>query len=180
MSVVRMVGLASDRQVQIASGSLRATVARGGEAETTATGTDTKAVDSALDKLTAFIPSEIIAFYLTGVAMFTNTAATGVTPPPDETYIKWILFFVGSGLIPVIMLISYCLKVKKQTPVPPRGVMFVLFIFALISFAAWVAVTPGTPFETITPYATKIGGLAVIPLAAIMWGIAELCDAVPK
>ena len=55
-----------------------------------------------------------------------------------------------------------------------------LLLFAPVAFVAWTAALPGTPFLSLTPRPTAIGGWAVIILALVMYKVADLKDVVPK
>jgi len=133
------------------------------------TGVAKKSVESALEKITAFIPSEVIGLYVSGVAIFS----------PQEAQTKWGIFFICLALIPAFMSLDYMLRKKRQAPIANRKTNAVLFIFAGAAFTAWAAALPDTPFLSFSSRASQIGGWAVILLAAFMYKVAELLDVAP-
>jgi hypothetical protein len=135
-----------------------------------------KTLDSAMEKITAFIPSEVIGSYV---------AVLGILSPQTDVG-KWIIFGICLLLIPIFMLLGYLAKKKQaekdqKTTLPPNtqhtGILLVL---AAVAFVAWAMALPGTPFLSITAHATAIGGASVIILTTIMYKIADLFDLVPK
>jgi hypothetical protein len=161
MSIGQMYGLAVQRQVERTKP----------EGERTRDATDaTRMVDSALERITAFIPADVIGLYVSGIAIFSPLSAVG----------KWWIFFVCLAFIPVVMLISYLQRKKRGLPTPQYKVLLLLLVFAGVGFATWAAAMPETPFLSLHTAANKIGGFLVIPLAFVMYGIADICDALPK
>ena len=127
-----------------------------------------------MEKVTAFIPSEVIGAYV---------ALSGLLAPlykSDEFKWKWVLFFICLGLIPIVMALSYALRRKDGLPTPKLFINLVLLILALVAFIVWVAALPGTPFTVYSPNVTVFGGGAVIVLAILMYPIAKLLDAAPQ
>jgi len=53
-------------------------------------------------------------------------------------------------------------------------------IFAAVAFIVWSMALPGTPFASLFPRATTIGGVAVIIVTSFMYKLADLLDLVPK
>jgi|SRR5215471_13713778 hypothetical protein len=165
MSIARMYDLAAEREQERTKPAADvAAEAAGAEVEAK------KTVESALEKITAFIPTEIIGLYVAGLGIFTPQTAAG----------KWWVFFVCLALIPVFMVIGYFQKKKHKLPIPKLGVLLLLVAFAAVAFVAWAAAMPATPFLSLNSYATQIGGFIVVPLAFVMWGLADIFDALPK
>jgi hypothetical protein len=130
-------------------------------------------LDSAMQKITAFIPSEVVGIYI---------AVFGILAPAEtDNVMKWWIFGICAGLlIPFFIGIGYLAKKKKREPIPTVPVLLTLLVCALIAFAAWACALPDTPFQQVFgDSATRYGGGAVIVLAAVLYKIAELFDAVP-
>jgi hypothetical protein len=128
--------------------------------------------DSAMEKLTKFIPTEVIAIYV---------AAVGILAPLGDTG-KWWIFFICLGLIPILIVISYYQQKKKQKAEARSNsrIAVLLMLFALVAFTAWACALPETPFLVFTPLAVKIGAVAVLVLAALMNPLADLLGILPK
>lgn len=162
MSIATMIGLGVRRQWE--KTEPQAAAAAGGDE------TVTKTAESAMEKVSAFIPSEVIGIYIAGLGILSPTTDAG----------KWWIFGVSLALIPIVMLLNYLIQKKRaDTPLGPRA-SFILFIFAVAAFVAWAAALPSTPFLSLSEYATNIGGWSVIILAAVMYKAAEFLDIVPK
>ena len=125
--------------------------------------------DSYMQKIAAFIPSEIIGIYVAGLGIFS----------PDTDYAKWLLFGICIVLIPIIMWLDFLVQKKKEADKLSGKIKFVLLIFALVAYVAWTAAMPGTPFLSFNENATLFGGFAVIILAVVMYRAAEVLDIVP-
>jgi hypothetical protein len=133
-----------------------------------------KTLDSAMEKITAFIPSEVIGSYV---------AVLGIISPETDVG-KWVIFFICLLLIPVFMLLGYWTKKKQakagqSTPTSKRDTA-ILMLFAAVAFVAWAMALPGTPFLSLNARATAIGGASVIIITLIIYKIADLLDLVPK
>jgi membrane-associated phospholipid phosphatase len=130
------------------------------------------ASDSALQKITAFIPSDVLSFYISAVGISTQFSPT--------IWTKWLFFLGGAVLIPIFIVLSYLESRKKALPVPDKKILLLLLFFSFVAYAVWCAALPASPFLLISQYANIVAGVLVIPLAAIMYKIADLLDAVPK
>jgi hypothetical protein len=137
-----------------------------------ASGTDkqTTTVENALEKITAFIPSEAIALYISGLGIFA----------PQSAHARWNIFWICLAFIPVFMFLSYLQNRKHGRPIPSTAIVLLLLFFAAVAFGVWAAAMPQTPFISLWKNAPQIAGFIVIPLAYVMSIIADLCDAVPK
>jgi len=182
MSIASMVGLNIERQWQ----SVAAPVADAGPVKGVAPGVQSapippgppapapqKTLDSAMEKITAFIPSEVIASYVAILGLISPDTPTG----------KWIIFAICLVLIPAYMYLGYLTKkkqAKEKQSTPKRADTFLLMIFAAVAFIAWSMALPGTPFASLFPRATTIGGVAVIIVTSFMYKVADLLDLVPK
>lgn len=135
-------------------------------------------VQSALEKITQWIPSEAVALYITLVGLLALSGSTD----------RWILF--GFGVLSVIVFV--CLNTalinkegadkwkadNNQGPPPKmaRKRFIGLLGVSTFSFAVWALALPDTPFLSVTDKATQIGGVLVIATAALMPKIAGLLD----
>jgi amino acid transporter len=129
-----------------------------------------RAVQSAMERVAAFIPSEVIGIYVAGF---------GILSPQTDAE-KWVVFGISLALIPVLMGLNYVQQKKHTGADVDVRIMSILLIFAITAFIAWAAAMPGTPFLSVTPRATAVGGWAVVILAIVMHRVAELLDVIPR
>jgi amino acid transporter len=123
-----------------------------------------------MEKISAFIPSEVIGICVAGC---------GILSPQQDSE-KWWIFAISMALIPIFMLLNFIGQRKKGNLTVSTRISLVLILFALVAFVAWAAALPGTPFLSLTPRATAIGGWAVVILALVMYKVADLLDVVLK
>ena len=162
MSIATMVRLGAARQT--ASSQPSGSVVSGGSGQPTPT------VQSAMEKVATFIPSEVIGLYVAGF---------GILSPEAESS-KWWIFGICFALIPIIMLLNYAIQKKRSVQTPKLWISLVLFVFAAVAFVAWAAALPDTPFLTFSPQATEYGGYTVMILAVVMYKAAEVLGVVPR
>jgi hypothetical protein len=163
MSISAMVDLSMRRQHEIANSrkGLTPQSPGGGQNE----------VQAALSKLTAFVPSEVVGLYISGLGILTPTTVAG----------KWWIFGVCLLLIPIFLGLNYLIQKKQAGKEPPdRSTWAILLAFAVVAFVAWSAALPETPFLYFSPRATVIAGFAVLILAAVMHRAADLFGIIPK
>jgi hypothetical protein len=165
MSIATMVALGVQRQHELAEPP----VTRGGDQPTTSDSTK-KSVDSAMEKISSFIPSEVIGVYVAGFGIFSPESSAG----------KWWIFGICALLVPVFIALNYIQQRSHSDDFPSVRIAFILLFFGLVAFIAWAAAMPGTPFLSLTPIATAIGGWAVLILAGIMHKVADILGVVPK
>jgi hypothetical protein len=173
MSIVTMMSVNIEHQ-QHPDEAIAAAAAGGDTAKEKGAAPSKKTLDSAMEKITAFIPSEVIGSYV---------ALLGIISPQTERG-KWVIFFICLLLIPVYMLFGYLSKQKKRNgeqsaPASKRDTA-ILFVLASVAFVSWAAALPGTPFLSISTHATVIGGACVIIITSLMYKVAELFDLVPN
>ena len=161
------------------------------EARATTEGFETEAtqpnVDSALERIVQWIPTEAVGAYI---------AILGVFPPGGTNVDKerWAIFAIGVALVVAFTFLNAALvnkrgaeEWKKQgkagSPPSLSGGRFVkVLLLTLFAFVVWVGALPGgSPFIDLWSDATKAFGVAVIPISAALPQIAELLGVtVPK
>jgi hypothetical protein len=133
---------------------------------------------SALELITTWIPTEVVAVYVSLVGLFAPASDLG----------RWVLFGIGAALVPSFVFIDGALLNKRASQKweergnatgPPRislrrlGLVTVL---AIIAFVAWSMALPNTPFLTWFSDPTRYGGGAVVVLSLAMPKLSELLD----
>jgi hypothetical protein len=169
MSISSMVDLGMRRQHQISNP--REVQEAGVPEADSAPEAGQNGVQAALSKLTAFVPSEVVGLYISGLGILTPTTYTA----------KWAIFAICLVLIPVFIGLNYLIQ-KKQAgkEAPAASTWFFILLFALVAFVAWSAAIPDTPFLYFSDRATIIAGFLVLVLAAVMYKAADLLGIVPK
>ncbi len=162
MSIVRMVTLAAERKDE--TEKVRATAAAAG------TQAQNSTVTGAMEKIAAYIPSEVIGIY---VGNF------GILAPATQA-VKWWIFGICMALIPAFLGLGYASAKKKQLPVPGGRASGVLFLMSAVAFTTWCSAMPATPFLALDPDATRWGGFAVLALSYVIPKIADLLEIAPQ
>jgi hypothetical protein len=129
------------------------------------------AVSTAMEKIAAFVPTEVIGLYVSGLGILAPTEAGG----------QWLLFGICALMIPLLMYLSYLLRKQKELPPPSPLTSLILGGLALVAFAAWASALPSTPFVALLgERAHLIGGFAVLVLSILMPQIAAVLGVSPK
>lgn len=140
-------------------------------------------VDSALERITSWIPTEVVGIYVSLVGL--------VVPSSDRS--RWALFVLGALLVPVFVLLNGKIVNDRGAAAwskagtagdPPKITGKQLLActgLALVAFIAWSMALPSTPFLELFDNATRVGAGAVIVLALILPKVAEAFGvALPK
>ena len=128
------------------------------------TGAEAKA--TALEKITAFIPSEVIGIYVAGLGIFSSKEgiAEGV---------KMAIFWIALALVPVFVWINVRIQNKPPAQPPNWGKCVLLVLFAAVAFVAWAAAIPESPFD-LEGYSGQVGAFGVVVLGLVMPGLAQV------
>jgi len=135
--------------------------------------------ETALEKITAFIPTEVIGIYVAGLGILSGTDETA---PGDGTGVGWALFAFCLLVVPLLVAINVQLRNRAsgtEGTVGPRKALL-LCVFGAVAFIAWTAALPETPFVDLHAYANRIGAFAVVVLGVLMPGVAQLLGLVPR
>jgi hypothetical protein len=135
-------------------------------------------VESGLEAITAWIPSEAVGSYVALLGLFRPAHATA----------RWILFGVGAALVVMFLLINAILVNKqgatewnkqKMQGTPPKlsgKKLAAVLGISLVAYVAWAGALPGTPFLDWWTDATVLGGAAVIVLAFLLPKLAKILN----
>jgi len=135
-------------------------------------------VETGLEKITQWIPSEVVTSYVALLGLFA----------PDDATLRWTLFGVGVLLVLVFVVVNAALVNKKGTekwkedgkpgepPKLARKRVFGLIAVGLVAYVVWACALPDTPFLDLTDQATRIGGGLVIVISLLMPKVTDLLD----
>ncbi len=97
-------------------------------------------------RLVKYIPTEIIALYVTAVGLIAKQEST----TGDETVVSWIVFLVLMGLTPVYLFRMEGVEKKQQLAI------------STVCFFVWVFATTDGPFADFLWYSPLYGVLGMI------------------
>lgn len=136
---------------------------RGAAPEHQPRGPTSGTVDTALNVLFGYIPTEVITLYVAVLA----TIETGEV----VTSAHWIAFWAFLAATPVVVWLVYGAKVKAlQKPLPlnfgawPLWEMFA----ATFAFSAWTLALPRSPFAEYPWYSSALSGVAVLVASTVL------------
>ena len=126
-------------------------------------------IETALNVLFGYIPTEIITLYVAVLA------AVGVEGKVTRT--EWTSFWVFILATPIVVWLVYGAKLKNlDLPLPlsygewPVWEMFA----ATVAFAAWAFALPQSPFAVFAWYSSALSGVVVLIASAILGLLAPL------
>ncbi len=135
-------------------------------------------VESSLEGLTTWIPTEVVGIYISLVGLFM----------PESSVERWAFFLIGVALVPVFVGVNGAIVNKRgaaawkaeQRPGDPPKIsprqMGLCVMVALVAYVAWSMALPNTPFAAWFDDATRLGGGLVLVLALLLPKVAELLD----
>lgn len=156
MSLLRMAELAVDNESKNVPPVLMETKGK----SATKGPAMSKQVTAAVDKVAAFIPSEVIGIYVAGLGIFS----------PVQQSRRWMVFGVGVLLVPVFVGLG--LTTRRRTrgmrPRKPLRPALILSLMGVCAFAVWAAALPETPFLALSNDARQFGGWGAVILAGLL------------
>jgi hypothetical protein len=138
-------------------------------------------VNTAMQVLFGYIPTEVLTLYVAVVAAIHPS----VTPPADSkvpqaapiTSVDWATLYIFLVATPIILWIVYATKLKAaEKPLPvalsswPVWEMFA----ATVAYSAWAFALPGTPFRKFSWYSAGLAGVAVLVVSTVLGLLAPL------
>lgn len=144
-------------------------------ARTASPGVDPPPLTSALSKLAAYIPSEVIASYL---------ALVGIIQP-ESARSKWACFGVACGLLVALCYLGWALQRRSaaatdSTTSPTLRHLVAVLALASVSFVAYGMALPGSAFTSLWADATLYGGAAALVLSALLPSVGQLIGVDPE
>lgn len=135
-------------------------------------------VNTAMQVLFGYIPTEVLTLYVAVVAAIHPTTAGAIPDATQVTREDWGVFWGFFIATPVVFWIIYATKLKgAQKPLPlafstwPVWEMFA----ATFAYVAWAFALPGTPFREFTAwYSTALAGVVVLAASTVLGLLAPL------
>lgn len=128
-------------------------------------------VNTALQTLTTYIPTEVLTLYVAAVAAL--GPLTDAQGRPIGRWLPFWCFLIGT---PTLVWIAFATKVKsagKPIPAHPRLWPMWEMAAAAIAFVAWAFALPDTPFLQFKDrwYSAGLAGFLVL---VVSWGLGAL------
>jgi len=125
---------------------------------------------TALERLTAFIPTEVVAGWAAAVGMLAPQGALG----------SWAIFGGALTFLVVLVLLETGIRDRaSQIPTDPRR-KALLVLVALVAFTIWAFASPGSPAAAQWgAAATRYFGVVAIAVSAILFRVGQLLGLAP-
>jgi hypothetical protein len=135
---------------------------------------------TALDKLTGFVPTEVITGY---------AAAVGLLIPTESLH-RWLIFLAAVLVLIVLILLDFALREKRVRESTATGEQVsqltsrrrIIFsvVIASLAFTVWAfAVPTGSPALDWGEGATRVFAVVAIAVSAVLYRVAQLVDIAP-
>jgi len=170
MSIAAMADVAIARRArrpQRFPQSAEATAASAGTTTQTPAAAAGTAVTGALKLITTYIPTEILALYVSAIAVF-------ISRPENQSVnleAAWQTFFSFLLATPMVVWLVYAAKLRgDNNPLPvalaqwPKWEM----LASTVAFVAWAAALPQTPFGQFSWYSSDVAGFLVLVITTVL------------
>jgi hypothetical protein len=159
-------------EIATAAAGMPAAHQAGGAQPTDAT-TAANGVNTAMQVLFGYIPTEVLTLYVAIVAAIHSSASgNGSDAAKTITSGDWINFFSFLVATPIIFWVVYAAKLKSaQKPIPLGFSTWPLWemIAATVAYTAWAFALPETPFLQFTQwYTPALGSIAVLVASTVL------------
>lgn len=132
-----------------------------------ATPTSQSSVDTALNVLFGYIPTEVITLYVAVLAAVQQTTQVSSA--------DWTTFCIFAAVTPVVVWLVYGAKLlhaKKPLPFSFGSLPVWEMFAATCAFAAWAFALPHSPFTSFSWYSSGLSGVAVLVVSTLLGLIA--------
>jgi hypothetical protein len=128
------------------------------------------AVTTALERLTAFIPTEVVAGW---------GAAMGMLAPRTALE-SWAVFAGAVVFLVVLVLLETGIRAKQSSSPADSRRRGLLLAVAVVAFTVWAFASPGSPAAAQWgDAATRYFGVLAIAMSAILFRLAQLLGLAP-
>jgi hypothetical protein len=154
-------------EIAIAAGMPPSSAAARSLPQTVTAGRGSAQVDTALNVLFGYIPTEIIVLY---VAVFGALAPAGGRQTV-VTNAHWSAFWIFLTATPIVVWLVYAAKVRaalKPLPLSFGALPLWEMFAATVAFFAWALALPGTPFAQYDWYSSAVSGVVVLVTSSML------------
>lgn len=127
------------------------------------TGQPANAVNTALNVLFGYIPTEILTLYVAVLATLEQ--------PKLSSYAVWTVFICFLVATPIVVWLVYGSKVQaanKPLPLSPKAWPVWEMFAATIAYLAWAFALPNSPFSKFDWYSSGLAGIAVLVASTVL------------
>jgi len=120
-------------------------------------------VNTALNVLFGYIPTEVLTLYVALVA--------AIQKPDTVTPAQWIVFWIFLAFTPIVVWMVYASKVKAANGrLPTRFQAWPVWemLAATVAYVAWAFALPKTPFTQYLWYSSALAGIAVLVTSTVL------------
>jgi hypothetical protein len=120
-------------------------------------------VNTALNVLFGYIPTEVLTLYVAFVA--------AIQKPDTVTRAQWIVFWLFLAFTPIVVWMVYASKVKAakgRLPTRFRAWPVWEMLAATVAYVAWAFALPKTPFNQYLWYSSALAGIAVLVTSTVL------------
>jgi len=140
-----------------------------------------KSTMTALERLTGFVPTEVITGWGAAVGLLL----------PTRSWQRWAIFGAAVAVMVVLLLLELVLRDRaardlhraqgRPSPVPQttRSQTIVALVIATVAFAVWAFAVPGSPAVSWGEGVTRVFAVVAIPVSAILYKVAQLAGVAP-
>src|SRR5574341_2323903 len=128
------------------------------------------AVNTALQMIVTYVPTEVLTLYVAVLGAIQNPAA-------ESFHAQWLAFWFFLVATPAIVWVVYAAKVKnagKPMPLAPRRWPHWEMAAATIAYAAWTFALPESPFNDYGWYSAALAGVIVMTASVLLSLLAPL------
>jgi len=127
------------------------------------TGDTGNSVNTALNVLFGYIPTEVLTLYVAILA--------AIQKPGQVTKADWITFWIFLAATPLIVWLVFGAKIVsagKPLPWHPKGWPLWGMFAATIAYCAWAFALPNSPFTVYQWYSSSLAGISVLVASAVL------------
>jgi hypothetical protein len=147
---------------EIARAAASSPVAAGQPAPSSAFGAG-QAVETAINVLFGYIPTEILTLYVAVLA--------AIQQPNKVTSADWAAFWAFLAGTPLVVWLVYGAKIKAlQKPLPVAFSAWPVWemLAATLAYVAWAMALPNTPFAAYAWYSSALAGVTVLVASTVL------------
>jgi hypothetical protein len=129
-------------------------------------------LDTALQTVTTFIPTEVLTLYVSAVA-----ALGSIHTPEHPDMGRWIPFYTFLAATPILVWVAFATKLKTTNkPIPMALKQWPVWemVAGTLAFAAWAFALPTSPFVRFDWYSGGIAGFLILIVSGGLGAVAPL------
>ena len=155
-------------EIAAAAAGMPTSVPAGGAPPATSGNQTDNNVNTALNVLFGYIPTEVLTLYVAILGVLHKpTTQQAFQPTPAD----WVTFYAFLVFTPIVVWLVYAAKLKGASKALPLsfGAWPIWEMFAAtVAYLAWAFALPNSPFNQYTWYSAALSGIAVLITSTIL------------